>query len=800
MKLLAVLPVLVLLFSLGTAHAAVSLNLNQVPFQGSSCSFLSPQQIQSAYGFNQLYNTGINGSRQSIAIIDAYGDPNLQVDINSFDYQYGLSPLTVGSNLIVKTPLGTPTSHFNNWTAETALDVEVAHSLAPGAKIYLVLAPNESSLFNAINYTVNNLPVNTISISWGSSELGYSSSSINYFNSIFSAAEQKGINMFVATGDSGAYNSANSLNVNFPASSPNVVAVGGTTLSVSSSGLYGGEVGWNGSGGGQSQFFPRPSFQPSLSNYRMIPDVAFNAGNPICIVVNQSARGYYGTSVAAPSWAAIDALINQKVGGDKAFLLPNLYKTYSSYGQLAFNNITSGCNGQYCADGSYNEVTGLGSPKVYQLVQIISKSSYKLTFDPSSLNAVFNVNGINYTSKVSLNFTYGEKISLTAYSSSSKSVGTTNFTSFSGLVNTKNRAVSFFVNSSGVVDINYLDFFDVNLNGVDGNSSSSRMIPGGNTAEISSPARVNYSNVQYTLLGFRINNGPIIYSDGYNVSVYEPMNISFIWNKAYKTDLSVTPVSSLSVNVSFSTFEPLSNNIIKTTSTISGNEGIFAVNNTNISVYSNPQIVANHRYVLQDFSFKANQIGVSANFLEEKPLHINFYSTDGSSITPGVMEVGFNNTNYTYINSTTVWGPLSGNFTINRIIYKGVQMFSQPIALNSSVRNLSLSLPVSNVVVFLSTYFGVPVIGANVKLLVGNSTFSNSTGLSGKTVFYNIPQGKFNLGITAYGDTYTFNDLSSTSPNLVVSPALYQLYILLGVVLVVLIGLFLFEKIKHRKR
>ena len=155
-KVIPLLILMILLLSVSITHGSkgISLNFQEVPLQNQVCSYLTPQNLRTAYNFLPLYNLNINGSGQAIAIVVAHGDPDLQQDVNAFDSYYGLNALTNGSNLIIEEPFGSPSSYPINWTYETALDVEVAHSLAPGAKIYLMVAPNDSWLFQTVNYTV----------------------------------------------------------------------------------------------------------------------------------------------------------------------------------------------------------------------------------------------------------------------------------------------------------------------------------------------------------------------------------------------------------------------------------------------------------------------------------------------------------------------------------------------------------------------------------------------------------------------------------------------------------------------
>ena len=190
-KIIPLFILIILLLSVSITHASKGINLNfqEVPLQNQVCNYLTPQDLQTAYNFLPLYNLSINGNGQSIAIVVAHGDPNLQQDVNAFDSYYGLNALTNGSNLVIEEPFGSPSSYPINWTYETALDVEMTHSLAPSARIYLIVAPNDSLLFQTVNYTINNVPADTISLSWGSSELDYSQQSINYLNSIFQSAQ-----------------------------------------------------------------------------------------------------------------------------------------------------------------------------------------------------------------------------------------------------------------------------------------------------------------------------------------------------------------------------------------------------------------------------------------------------------------------------------------------------------------------------------------------------------------------------------------------------------------------------------
>ena len=226
----------------------------------------TPAQIQQAYEFNQV---SYNGSGETIAIVDAYNDPDIRSDLNTFDTQFNLPSITIsvvnetgGSKLPSDDPTG-------GWELEESLDVEWAHAMAPGANIILVEANSSSisDLITAVNYASQH--ANVVSMSWGSGEFSGETS----YDSDFSVG---GVAFVVASGDTGAP-------ADWPAASPNVLGVGGTSLTLNSSGGWGSETGWSGSTGGPSAYEPQPSYQVGVvmtgTTKRATPDVAYDASS-----------------------------------------------------------------------------------------------------------------------------------------------------------------------------------------------------------------------------------------------------------------------------------------------------------------------------------------------------------------------------------------------------------------------------------------------------------------------------------------------------------------------------------------
>ena len=362
-------------FPLIAANASAdSATLNPAVGQAATSPF-SPAQIRKAYGFDKL---PYDGAGQTIAIIDAYDNPTIASDLATFSTRFGLPAANFvkaipngNSYAPESTPGGTTPAYNGGWALEIALDVEWAHAIAPLAKILLVEAASASgdALFSAVDYAVSQ-GANQVSMSFGGGEFN----GVSAINSHFTKTS---VSFFASAGDNGA-------EVEFPAVSPYVVGVGGTTLALDSAGNKISETTWSGSGGGTSAYVARPSYQTGFqtSTRRGVPDVAYNADpSPGIYVVN--AGGYYqvgGTSAGAPQWAGLAALVNQgraanglaSIGSGLTYGLNTAL--YALAGGTSYSNsrgdfvdITTGSNGNPVTTG-YDTATGLGSPVADKLV------------------------------------------------------------------------------------------------------------------------------------------------------------------------------------------------------------------------------------------------------------------------------------------------------------------------------------------------------------------------------------------------------------------------------------------------
>jgi subtilase family serine protease len=331
----------------------------------------TPSQIRHAYGFDQItFSNGTvngDGSGTTIAIVDAFDDPNIANDLTQFDATFGLPDPTftkVDQNGGTNYPIAD-----GGWASEIALDVEWSHAIAPKANILLVEANDNSdtNLLAAVKFAAAQPGVVAVSMSWGGGEFSTEASSDGNFTT---PAGHAGVTFLASSGDSGAPPI-------WPAISKNVVSVGGTTLNLDPSGNILSESAWGGSGGGISAFLPQPSYQNGVvtqsTTKRTNPDVAYdadpNTGFPVYDSFNNGTATpwsqFGGTSDAAPQWAGLIAIADQ--GRALAGLgsldgpsqtLPMLYSISAG----DYHDITTGGNGTFSAGPGYDLVTGRGTP------------------------------------------------------------------------------------------------------------------------------------------------------------------------------------------------------------------------------------------------------------------------------------------------------------------------------------------------------------------------------------------------------------------------------------------------------
>ena len=342
---------------------------------------LTPAQIRHIYGFDQITNLGAG---QTIAIVDAYNDPNIAADANTFDKQFyttlsGTTSLysAYGDSstwLTVAYAQGSKPATNSGWDLEISLDVEWAHAIAPEAKILLVEAASSSNtkLYAADTYAATH-GASVISNSWGGGESSGETKSDSTFSS------QHGVTFVFSAGDSG--------NQEYPAESPYVVSVGGTTLSHNSSYNWTGETGWSDGGGGVSAYEPTPSYQSGLGyKKRAAPDVAYDADPNSGVAIYDSVRyegqsGWYqigGTSMGAPQWSALIALADEGRGSNGNLdgytqTLPAIYAmtTSTTYGADDLYDVTTGKNSQGSAGPGFDLVTGMGTPVAQNVYQAL---------------------------------------------------------------------------------------------------------------------------------------------------------------------------------------------------------------------------------------------------------------------------------------------------------------------------------------------------------------------------------------------------------------------------------------------
>lgn len=351
-------------------------------------SAYTPPQVAKLYSFPE--NTGQN---QTIALIELGGGFD-RSDLEQYWKQLGLNNVSVTAvsvDGVDNAPVGDP----NSADSEVVLDIEVAGGVAPGARIAVYFTSNtDQGFLNAINTAIHDTTrrPSVISISWGAAESEWTPQAMNAFNAAFHDAALLGITVCAAAGDNGSSDgeSDGRTHVDFPASSPWVLACGGTRL-VSDNGEIQSETVWNdgtnggATGGGVSSHFSKPKYQAHIDvpkpwgtvnpTGRGVPDVAGvadpNTGYTILVDGEQGVVG--GTSAVAPLWAGLVALMNEHLGKNLGWFHPTIYGTFAQHKVL--HDITSGTNGEYKAGIGWDACTGIGTPNGQAMLKILKPSS-----------------------------------------------------------------------------------------------------------------------------------------------------------------------------------------------------------------------------------------------------------------------------------------------------------------------------------------------------------------------------------------------------------------------------------------
>ena len=337
-------------------HSHVVVDKNGNPKASTGPSGYGPAQFQTAYGLP----SGTTGNGQTVGIVDAYDDPNIESDLGVYSSQYGLPACTTANGCFKKVDQAGGSNYPRKnagWALEISLDVEIVHALCPNCKILLVEAKTTSlaNLIAAEDYAKTHADV--VSNSWGGGE--FSSETTDAYDGHFSVT---GKPITFSSGDSG-------FGVEYPAASQYVTAVGGTTLMLNTNNTRKSEAVWSGTGSGCSAYEPKPTWQKDTGCIRRtVTDVSADADPNTGAAIYDSVRyqglsGWFqvgGTSLSSPIIAAVYAL-----AGNAASTIDGSYP-YAHTSSLF--DVTSGSNGvcspSYLCNAAvgYDGPTGNGTP------------------------------------------------------------------------------------------------------------------------------------------------------------------------------------------------------------------------------------------------------------------------------------------------------------------------------------------------------------------------------------------------------------------------------------------------------
>lgn len=374
----------------------------------AATSYFTPIEIAKIYGL-----TSTPKQRVGIAIIELGGGYN-PADLNTYWSNLGLTTIP---NVVSVSVDGAQNTPGNDADYEVVLDIEVVGGICPNSNIYVYFAPNSNAgFYDAINAAITSTtnPVSVVSISWGSGENYWSSSTLQSYNSLFQKAAQAGITVCAASGDGSSSDGQSTGNhVDFPGSSPWVLSCGGTHLvcpdrnyssSTTSETVWGtGLPTAGGGGGGFSTVFSRPSYQTTaLSKYttpgRGVPDVC-GVADPATgwqVYIRGASTVIGGTSAVAPMWAALLASTSTK-----QFANTLLYNSWNANHNI-LHDVISGSQGFSAASG-WDPASGLGSPNGSLLLPLLSGGTVTNTVTVN--NPGNQTNTINTAVKLQINAT-----------------------------------------------------------------------------------------------------------------------------------------------------------------------------------------------------------------------------------------------------------------------------------------------------------------------------------------------------------------------------------------------------------
>ncbi len=359
------------------------------PDQAAQRSY-DPTTVAGIYQFP----ANLNGQGETVGIIELGGGYQ-DSDLQTYFAGLNINPPPTVSAVSVDGGQNSPSGDANSADGEVELDIEIVGAVAPGAAQKVFFAPNtDQGFIDAISTAIHDADVTVVSISWGQAESSYTAQSLAAYEQAFQDGVALGKTVLAAAGDSGSTDGVSDGNnhVDFPASSPYVLACGGTTLVASSdNSTITSETVWNelaqgegATGGGVSDNFPKPSYQAAVnvpaptssSGGRGVPDVAADA-DPVTgynVLIDSGKAVVGGTSAVAPLYAGLFARINQALreqGKPSAGLVHA--KLYQNPG--AFNDIVSGNNGAFQAAPGWDPTTGLGSPNGTKLLAALETAT-----------------------------------------------------------------------------------------------------------------------------------------------------------------------------------------------------------------------------------------------------------------------------------------------------------------------------------------------------------------------------------------------------------------------------------------
>ncbi|MEM3844646.1 MAG: hypothetical protein QXU98_02935, partial [Candidatus Parvarchaeota archaeon] len=333
----------------------------------------------------------------------------------------------------------------------------------------------------------------------------------------------------------------------------------------------------------------------------------------------------------------------------------------------------------------------------------------------------------------------------------------------------------------------------VSVNNYDVNGTLVNWVDNGSAVNYSFPLNYSASGNRYTLKGIEVDNGSLIYSNEYRQNIFYPTNITLVLEPYQRmTVMLYGPVNGLNATAVYRTYVPLSNQERTDTSKVTNGTSVFYALNTSVDIIPSPLRAGDRLidgYNLTNFTGSI----AAVNFYNFSQLDLNFISLSGNYVIPSSVSLsGAIEFEGSY------WALPDKNITIYSVNYNGLNLLASPMRIYTSTSNITIHLNATNVYIVPTVYL-VPLPFETVYIHIDNRTFSNTSSISGKVQFINLPSTPYSISFSFAGKNYSFSGLKGEYQNIPIYPESTVIYIIAAILVIATISFVIVERVRKKE-